>query len=153
MLSCLPFSPTRLFETNDASCTITSDPDWMCYRSSLAMRNGRLWVVAGDEANEGGKHLPALMFKCEQSAVGTLRTRCYCVSGCGHANVIAGAVVGMIFTAKQPICGVTRCLGTESAWCNVYSSVLRFTWRQIFTVISVIFHLVQIHLFKARHTV
>jgi hypothetical protein len=66
-------------------------------------------VVAGDEVDEGGgcesgttyrltiigMDLPALTFRCEQLAED--------MSGCEHVNVIVGAAVGMVFTAKQPI--------------------------------------------------
>jgi hypothetical protein len=103
-------------ETNDVSRTITSDPNWKRYRLRLVMRNGRLWQAMRRmrvvDASPGpptaapsiiGIDLPALMFRCEQSAVDTPRAYRYCMSECEHVNVIAGAIVGMVFTAKQPI--------------------------------------------------
>src|SRR6266576_2963198 len=78
------------------------------YRLRLAMGNGRLWKAMRQmRAVDASMDLPALMFRCKQSesAVDTPGPRAYryCMTGCEHLNVIAGAVVGMVFTAKQPI--------------------------------------------------
>ena len=50
----------------------------------------------------------ALMFRCKQLAEDIM-------SGCEHVSFIAGADVGMVFTAEQPILWdfVTQALGTD----------------------------------------
>jgi hypothetical protein len=63
------------------------------------------------------KDLPALTFRCEQSAEDTPRAYRNCMSGYEHVNIVTEAVVGMVFAAKQPIlwgCRYARS-GTESA--------------------------------------
>jgi hypothetical protein len=46
--------------------------------------------------------VPALTFRCEQSAEDIARAyRYYCMLGREHVNIIAGAVVGMIFTHRS----------------------------------------------------